>query len=227
VPEELALDQLAAERRAVHLDHRLAAARAPEVERVGDQLLARPALAADEHGDVGVGHLGDGLEDARHRGTAADDLLEPERALDLGEEAAVVAPEQHVLHHAADDDAQLVVVEGLREVVLGPELHRLHGDLLRAVRRDHDRRGVRIGAAQMLEHAHAADAVHAQVGDDDVEGAGVDVAHRLLAAFGGLDLIALASEKALQREAHRFLVVDDQNPALHLRLRPVTAAAAA
>ena len=65
VAEQLALDQLAAERGAVHLDQRLAAARAAVVQRVGHQLLAGAALAADQHGDVGVGDLGDGLEDAR------------------------------------------------------------------------------------------------------------------------------------------------------------------
>src|SRR5439155_2580690 len=48
VAEELALDQLLAERRAVHLDQRLRAPRAPVVDRVGDELLPRAARAADE-----------------------------------------------------------------------------------------------------------------------------------------------------------------------------------
>ena len=44
--------------------------------------------------------------------------------------------------------------------------------------------------ARVLEHLHAADAVHAEVGDDDVEAAGLDAADRLLAAVRRLDLVA-------------------------------------
>ena len=72
------------------------APRAAIVERVGDQLLAGAALAADQDGDVGVGDLVDGLEDAPHRRALADDLLEAVGALHLLEQAAVVAPQQHV-----------------------------------------------------------------------------------------------------------------------------------
>src|SRR6185295_8388364 len=105
VAEQLAFDQLAAERGAVHLDHRLAAARAAVVQRVGDQLLAGAALAADQHRHVGIGHLGDDIEDAAHARAAADDLLEAEVALHLLEQAAVIALQLHRLEDAPDDDA--------------------------------------------------------------------------------------------------------------------------
>src|SRR5438552_3276368 len=78
VAEELALDELLAERRAVHLDERLRAARAAVAERVGHELLPRTARAADEHRDVGVGDLVDGLEEASHGRAPPDDLLEAE-----------------------------------------------------------------------------------------------------------------------------------------------------
>ena len=39
-----------------------------------------------------------------------------------------------------------------------------------------------IDAARVLEHLHAADAVHAEIGDHDVEVAALDAAERLLAA---------------------------------------------
>ena len=182
VPEELALDQLAAERRAVDLHHRLRAPRAPVVERVRDQLLAGAALAADEHRHVGVGDPVDGLEQPAHRRAGADDALEAVGAVHLLEEPAVVAAQQHAFHHAADDHPELVVVERLRDVVRGAELHRLHRGLLRAVGGDHDHGEVGIEGAGALEDLHAADAVHAQVGDHEVEAAGLDAAERLLAA---------------------------------------------
>src|SRR5881397_4144984 len=215
VAEELALDQLLAERRTVHLDQRLRAPRAPVVERVRDQLLAGTAPAADQHGHVGVGDLVDGLEEPAHGRALPDDLLEAEGALHLLEEPAVVAAQQHGVHHAAHDQAQLVVVEGLRHVVDGAELHRLHGDLLRAVGGDHDDRQVRVDAARVLEHLHAADAVHAEVGDDDVEAPDLDAPERLLAAPRRLDVVAFLAEQSLQGEHHRLLVVDHQDATLH------------
>ena len=57
VAEQLALDQGRRDRAAVHHHKRPLAARAELVERVGQQLLARAALAGDEHGGVGARHL--------------------------------------------------------------------------------------------------------------------------------------------------------------------------
>jgi hypothetical protein len=83
VAEQLALYQLAAEGGAVHLDQGLRTPRAAIMQRIGHQLLAGPALAADQHGDVGVGDLVDGLEQTAHGRSAADDVAEAEIALDL------------------------------------------------------------------------------------------------------------------------------------------------
>src|SRR6185503_361015 len=110
VAEELALDQLARERRAVHLDERLRPARPAIVERVRDQLLPRPALAADQHRDVGVGDAIDGLEELPHDRARADELLEPVRALYLLEQPAVVALQEPALHGLPHHHAELVVV---------------------------------------------------------------------------------------------------------------------
>ncbi len=53
VAEELRLDQLLGNRRAVDLDEPLAAAQAVAVDRARDELLADAALALDQHGRVG------------------------------------------------------------------------------------------------------------------------------------------------------------------------------
>ena len=55
VAEELALDQVLGDRRAVDLDERLVAARRVLVQRARDELLAGAALAGDEHGGRRVG----------------------------------------------------------------------------------------------------------------------------------------------------------------------------
>ncbi len=60
VAEELALDELLRDGRAVDLDERLVLAARVLVQRAGDELLARAALAGDEHRGRRVGHA---LED--------------------------------------------------------------------------------------------------------------------------------------------------------------------
>src|SRR5262249_62040230 len=76
VAEELALDQLAGDGRAVHLDERLAATWAVVVDRVRHQLLSRPARAAAEHRQLRVRDLADHVEDLLQRLSLADDALE-------------------------------------------------------------------------------------------------------------------------------------------------------
>ena len=73
VAEQLALDQLARDRRHVDRDERAVAALAVVVQRAGDQLLAGAALAGDQHGEVGVHQPGDDAVDLLHRRRAADE----------------------------------------------------------------------------------------------------------------------------------------------------------
>src|SRR4029453_10931717 len=203
------------ERGAVGLDERLGAPRAAIVQRVRHQLLPGAALAADEHGDVGVGDAVDGLEEPAHRRAGPHDALEPVRLGHLREQPAMIAPQQDAFHDPARDDAQRVVVEGLRDVVGGAELHGLHGRLLGAVRGDHDDRQVGIEPTGTFQHVHPAHAVHPQVGDDEVEAAGLDPRQRLLAAGRRLDLVAFLREEAAQRDQQRLLVVDDEDASRH------------
>ena len=146
------------------------------MERVGHQLLAGAAGAADQDRHVGVGDAIDGLEQPVHGRAGPDDVLEPVRLAHLLEEPAMVAAEQYAFNHAPHDDAQLVVVEGLGHVVRRAQLHRLHRGLLRAVRGDHDDGQVGIERAGALEDLHAAHPVHAEIGDDQMEAAGLDPA---------------------------------------------------
>ena len=73
VAEELALEEVRRDRAAVDADEGLLRARARVVDGVGDHLLARPALARDEHGDVGVLHPIDERVELAHRRARADE----------------------------------------------------------------------------------------------------------------------------------------------------------
>ncbi len=73
VAEQLAFDQRLGERGAVDGDEGAGRARAAAHGWRGHELLARAALAQQEHGNIGSGHTPDHLHDLFERGAGAHD----------------------------------------------------------------------------------------------------------------------------------------------------------
>ena len=112
-------------------------------------------------------------------------------------------------HHPADLEPQLIIIEGLGQVILRAGLHSVDRDSLRAIGRDHQDGSVGLKLADMLEQLQPVHPLHAEVGDDDVEEAGLELFERLLARIRGLYLIAFLGEEPLERDHDSALVVDD------------------
>ena len=93
VAEQDRFDEVFGDRSAIDRDHRLAAARAGGVDRLGDDFLARAALALDQDRDPGPGRLGGDGEGGAEGRRRADDLLEGERPVGdlLGKRAKLAA----------------------------------------------------------------------------------------------------------------------------------------
>src|SRR5262245_46550511 len=215
VTEELALHELPRERGAVHLDQGPGVTGAPLVDGVGHQLLAGPARSTNEHGQVGVRDLADDIEHPLHGRALPDQALKAMALGDLLAEQLQVAPQRHAFQHPLDDQLELVIVERLRQVVRRAGLHRLDGDLLRAVGGDHDHRTVRAPLLRRPQHLHAGDALQVEVGDDELVAAGRELLDRVLARERRLHLVAASRQQALDRDADRALVVDDQDRCAH------------
>ena len=146
--------------------------RAAVVERLGHQLLAGAALAPDQHAEVRLRDLLDGLEDPAHGRARADQLLEAVLALDLLEQQRFSRCRRVRSRARCTTSAHLVVVEGLGDVVLGAGLHGLDGDLLGAVGGDHHHQRSRPQLLGALQHVHAASAApQGQVREHQVEAA--------------------------------------------------------
>ena len=80
VAEQHRFDEIFGDRAAIDDVQRLLAARGGGVDRLGDDFLARAALALDQDGDAGAGGLGGDRERGAELGRRADDLLEAERS---------------------------------------------------------------------------------------------------------------------------------------------------
>ena len=186
------------------------------MQRLRDQLLARAALAAHEHGEVRLGDLADRLEDALHRRARADQVLEGVLALHALEQLAVLARHARALERALHDQADLLVVERLRDVVLRARLHRLDRDLLGAVRGDHHHHGLGAQALGLAQHVETGGPVaEREVGQHEVEALLGQPRERLVARAGEQHLVAGAAEQPRERELDGALVFDDQDAGLH------------
>src|SRR5258706_5349594 len=222
VAEELGLDQLLGDRRAVDLDEGALAPRGEGVHRAGHQLLAGAVLALDEHPAArGRGHR-DLLAQVLDQRALADDLLAP---LELGAQVAVLALEPGVLEGPGRGQQRLLERERLLDEVVGAELGGLDRGLDGAVAGDHHHRELRPQPLHLGQGVEAVDARHPDVEEDDVRRVVLQARERLLARAHRGDPVSLVFEHASERGLDRPLVVNDQDVlAGHAgRLRPARA----
>ena len=129
-----------------------------------------------------------------------------------------VLPERAVLGHqaplrqrVAQDDQHLVVLERLRDVVVGAAFHRRDRVLDRRERRDHQHRQVVVDLLDLVERGDAVHAGHHDVHDRRVERHRSDQVEPLRRRRREADLVALPRQQRLEDLAHDLLVVDHQD----------------
>ena len=221
VPEELRLQEVVLNRSAVDLDERAVLARASLVNRVGNELFARPRFAVDVHGGVRRRDLVDHRKHALHRLRLTDDAREGTRlfAHHVAQVLVLALQSSRPLvallngERALDLGLEQVDGERLLDEVERARLHRRHSRLHRAVRRDDHRQGVRVRLANRLEYSEAVDRLHLQVGDDEIDRllvGSIDV-DALLSAGGGDRPMPHAMHDRRDAFANRIVVVDYQD----------------
>jgi hypothetical protein len=211
VAEELALEEPLWNGAAVDGHEGLVAAVPAGVDGPGHDLLAGAALPGDQHRGARLRHLldelsnlADGRRVAQHLplgGAHASPVAEHPV---LGEQGPVL---QRLLHH----QPELVHLEGLQDVVVGAELHRLDRVLGGGEGCHHDHLG---GWPRFLHGAQQVDArlpPQPEIGEDHVDRrlgcAGQGAGH----VGGGRDVVPLLAEQDLEELPHRGLVVDDED----------------
>src|SRR5204862_3799730 len=126
VTEQLALDQLRRNRRAVELHERPVGASAVLVDRARDELLAGAVLPGDEHAARARRGLRDLVEDEPHRAALAHHR---EVALRAAAQALVLVAEACERERVLDGDQQLLAGQRLLVEVVRATLGRLYRGL--------------------------------------------------------------------------------------------------
>ena len=169
VAEEVRLEQVVGQAARVDHDEGLVGPRAVGVDRLGHQLLAGAALAHHQDRGARRRRLGDQAEDLLHPLALAHDLGEARLVPERGAQLAVLVLQAALVEPVAQDVEDLLVLEGLGDVVEGALLHRRDGGLHRGVGRDHQHDQVRVDLLQLLEDLEAAHLRQHHVHDGGVE----------------------------------------------------------
>ncbi|GBD29002.1 hypothetical protein HRbin32_00086 [bacterium HR32] len=194
--------------------------RALVVDGPGEDLLARARLPVDEDRGVRGRHRRGHPQHLLHLRGRAHDALELEARPQLLVQLAVLLPELLVLQGAADLDHQLVLLEGLGDVVEGAVPHRLHGHLQGGVPGDDHHHRARVLPPDLPQDLHAVLLRDPHVQQHQVELPGAGLAQARGAVGGGLDLEPLLAQDLAQEVPDVLLVVHHEDPTASQRSVP-------
>ena len=127
VTEELIIEQVFVQGRAIHGHERLALARAVGVNGLGHELLAGAGLALDQDRGAGGGDIAQPVDDLVHLRAVTDDPFEAELLVEPALQVAVGPGEPQPLRRPVHHGPQLAQIDRLGQVVGSALLDRLHG----------------------------------------------------------------------------------------------------
>jgi hypothetical protein len=212
VTEQLRLDQLARQPRAVELDQGLVATRAVAVEPARQVALAGAGVAEDQHRDRDLrGPLADLADGGRQRQGRVRQRGRPPAA--RGRRHPLVAP---LLEDPGQDHGQGRQLDRLGQEVPRALADGAHHQIDRAEAGDHDDAQVRAGGDQGPHQLDAVAVGQAVVDHRQIEVAGGDRRSGLGAGPGHRHAIAQSTEIVGHREPDDVIVLDDQQPGGHV-----------
>src|SRR6266852_2271967 len=205
--EELGLDQLFRNGRAVHFHEGPLAAQACGMQGVSDEFLAGAALAINQNAAVRRRSHGDLLAQRLHRHAVADHLI---AMAQLGTQQLVFFFQSPLLNGVSNENNYFFKRKRLFDEIESTQLSGSHGGFDRAVAGNHNNRRRprrRLQSAQCFEPVHSR---KPNVQEHDFQIAGTGAIQRLLGGTDGFDVIALLLENRGKRFADSGLVIHNQ-----------------
>ena len=166
--EQLALEQILDDRRAVHGNQSSGVARTEPVNRLDHQFLAGAGLAVHQHGACVRREPPDGIEQFLHDRASPDHAVKLELPGDVGIDLEEPLAPADSLPDRHEQSAQPVEVEGLGQVIERTRLDGLDGRVEGRVAGHQDHLAVRVGGTDGAQHVDPADARHLQIDEHGV-----------------------------------------------------------
>ena len=159
---------------------------------------------------VGGGDAANDLERLAHPRARRDDVGLARAGREDAELGRLVA-QAPLGEGAAEEEHELLELEGLGEVMVRAEANALDRRVDRAVSGHHEHGQIGIEATDAAEELEPVDAGHAEIGDEGVDVAVVDLGEGALGAGQRNALVARVGEAVGEHLGHRRLIVDDED----------------
>src|SRR5438034_6294121 len=183
------------------------------MDRPGDQLLAGPRLAANQHRRVALRDLFHDRQDGLQRAAGADDAVELVDVLLRVPQVLDFVLQTAVLDGLFDLELHLLDFERLLHVVECADLHRLDGGMDRTESGHQNDGGRRVQRLRGPEDVQPVAAAHLQIAEDDVVLPFVELFNRDVAVGRLFDLVMRVRKRPYDAPPQRIVVVRHQNPA--------------
>ena len=167
--EEFALQNVLAERGTVEGNEGLVLPRAVLMDGLGHEFFSGAGLTLNEHGRIGRGDSLEPFNQSEHLPTRSDDPLKPELLVETAVQLKVLPLEADTSGCLLDSGPQVGKVERFLQVGKSPLLHGGYRGRNGAMAGDDDHFGLVRCLLRPREDLQAADVVHHQVGDNDIE----------------------------------------------------------
>ena len=181
------------------------------MDDAGKELLSCPGFAEEKHAALGVRYLPDLIEDALERRAFADDAAEIIVPSDLPFEEYVLRLKALLQKGVPHDLLDLLMDNGLHDVIIGPGPERLHRGIERCVGCDDNKYLVWDLLAHPDEHLDPVHPRQDDVRDDHI----INVRFKQVEAFFGavrsIDCESLFREDPLDGFPQSLLVLNDHN----------------
>ncbi len=214
VAEKLAFEESFRNRGAVYGKEGVVLSRAVVVDALCEELFSRTAFSVDEHGGVGGRHLSHDGKKGVHAAVIADDIVEVKLVEKLVLEHQVVLEQLHLIHRIIHDQQELVLFQGLFEVVECAQLCRLYGGGDRAVGGHHDHVAGAVLRLYLFQYLGAFDIGQPEVRQHHLEGAVLDELKRLFPCSHVLHVKTVFGEDRLDDAPLVRVVLDDEDRSL-------------
>jgi hypothetical protein len=211
VSEQLALEQMLGESRAVDRDEGPLGATASLVQRSRHEFLARTTLAGDEHRRIAFRDALDDLIDALHFRTRPEQVVERAGSRDGGPQALHLFTELVMLERAIQRYDDGIHVERLRDEVVSTGPDRRDRGVHAPVSGDDDDRNVRTIRHDPLAELYSGGRAEVQIGDHDAEVFSLHGRERRRGASDGDRSEVFQPKPLLEERRHRVIIFDDQD----------------
>ena len=213
--EELALEQGVVEHCAIECNERALATAVGDMDRLGDELLARARFSLNQDGRTQRTDLLDQVEDPPHLRAFGHHGVKAVVAAKLSAQVLQLVHEPAPLERSFHQETQVVGFIRLREIIVGAGFHGTQGVGRVAVGGEHDDSHRHLFLAQAREQLEAAHIGHAQIGDHEVKRLGAKSLQSHPSVARRLDLVVLDFQYLAQVVAIELHVVDHQDSPCH------------